>query len=53
MARKRKSRKSYRRRRNHDPVYQAWRMLPWPLKRMLLASPSGAIVFGVWSSLGQ
>lgn len=59
MARKRRTRKSYRRqrtsyrgRRTHDPVSQVWRMLPWPLKRALFASPGGAIVYGVWSSLG-
>ena len=53
MARKRRTRRSYRRRRTHDPVSQAWRMVPWPLKRVLFASPGGAIGFGVWTSLGQ
>ena len=52
MTRYRRRRKSYRRRTN-SPINQAWRMLPASLKRALIASPGGAIVFGVWSSLGQ
>ena len=53
MARKRGTRKSYRRRGTKSPVNQMWRMLPWPLRRLLFASPGGWVAFKVFSSLGQ
>ena len=53
MARNRRPRKSHRRRGKNDLVNQVWRMLPWPLKRVLIASPGGWVAYEVFSSLGQ
>ena len=57
MPRYRKTRKTSRRRStrgsNYSPANQVWRMLPTPIRRAIIAVPSGAMLLEALSLLGQ